>query len=1146
MAERDGSVIIDLDLNPKEFNASIGDIKKGLSGVSRTLGTLKTNMDKAFSGNQGAVKSFQTKAKALEGTISELKTKFEEVGTAHVESSELTELNKEIDKVRTAWAKLMEKREKQEALGVDEFSKGWESLSYEIEKTKENLDELRSARQRLFQEGGAYTSGVDTTQYAEIAQKLREAEAEYDRLKTKGQELNDITRQFSGFSAKSLSDAFRQAMPLADQIRGRFEQIKGAFQSMGQGISFAFHHPLQALSQLLGSVKNAAQYAGKALLKAFGAGVKRLISSVGNAIKNAAKRLASFKKSAGDAGNGISGLLKKFSGLGNMLKRMLTRRFLMGIINGAKEGIQNLAQASPAFNAAMSSLKSSLTGMKNSFASAFGSILPIVLPVLQTLINWLSTAANYIAMFFAALSGAKTFKKATEVQEDYAASLNNTASAAKEAKNELLGFDKITKLQDDSSSGGGGGGGISPSDMFEDAEIDSSIADFVKKLKEAWEAEDFTEVGQIIGTKLNEMVSKIDELVSWDNVGDKITTWINNIGEVFNSLMDTVDWENIGKTVADGLNTITNALEVFVDSFDLEKLGTALSETINGFDKNVDWENLGETVSKGLNEITKSINNFVDGTNWRNVGSDIADSVNTAITGIDSKELGKTLSAKVKIAFETLGAFVQKFNWGEAGVKIGETINAWFDNINWGQLGNDLSKAFSGTFDTLSTALETIDWMGLAEKTIDFLKGVDWSQMAQSFFRAIGNALAGITEYLGTLIGEAFIAMDDYFTPYIDEAGGDVIKGLWNGIKAAFGNAWQWLKENIFDPFIEGFKKLFGINSPSTVMAEMGGYLIDGLKEGLSGIWNKIKEKFSEFMTALVEWFGEKWENFKNLGIKIISNIKSGVGNVWGTIKEKFSEFMTSLVSWFGEKWESFKNIGTKIISNLKSGIGNIWNTIKEKFSAFWTKTKEWFSTIFEKFKSYGGSIVDKLRAGIGDMWSKIKDKFTALWDKIKSFWSGKSIVNTTVSVYHEREGRTKVERAAKGGIFSRPTHVYLGENGPEAVIPLKNNTEWIDTVSKYVVNHIPHYATGNVIPANFGRYFAILGDNKKEPEVVSPLSTMKQAVKEALLESGLVGGSDTQNISLNIHLDGNVIYNDVVRINRQRTRMGGANPLVV
>ena len=64
----------------------------------------------------------------------------------------------------------------------------------------------------------------------------------------------------------------------------------------------------------------------------------------------------------------------------------------------------------------------------------------------------------------------------------------------------------------------------------------------------------------------------------------------------------------------------------------------------------------------------------------------------------------------------------------------------------------------------------------------------------------------------------------------------------------------------------------------------------------------------------------------------------------------------------------------------------------------------------------------------------------------------------------------------------------------------------------------LPGFATGAVVPPN-REFLAVLGDNKHETEVVSPLSTMKQAMLEALRESG--GGDRDINITIVTTLDG-------------------------
>lgn len=62
--------------------------------------------------------------------------------------------------------------------------------------------------------------------------------------------------------------------------------------------------------------------------------------------------------------------------------------------------------------------------------------------------------------------------------------------------------------------------------------------------------------------------------------------------------------------------------------------------------------------------------------------------------------------------------------------------------------------------------------------------------------------------------------------------GKNLITGLWNGISSAVG--WLWGRVTDLGNSVVGwFKNLFGIHSPSTVFAEIGKYLDEGLAEGL-------------------------------------------------------------------------------------------------------------------------------------------------------------------------------------------------------------------------------------------------------------------------------------------------------------------------
>lgn len=84
----------------------------------------------------------------------------------------------------------------------------------------------------------------------------------------------------------------------------------------------------------------------------------------------------------------------------------------------------------------------------------------------------------------------------------------------------------------------------------------------------------------------------------------------------------------------------------------------------------------------------------------------------------------------------------------------------------------------------------------------------------------------------------------------------------------------------------------------------------------------------------------------------------------------------------------------------------------------------------------------------------------------------------------------------------------------------------------------MPMLATGTVVPPRAGMFAAILGDNNHETEVVSPLSTMKQALKEALSESNI--SSRNQIAKAELILDGTKFGQLVVKFgNNEKNRVG-------
>ena len=109
--------------------------------------------------------------------------------------------------------------------------------------------------------------------------------------------------------------------------------------------------------------------------------------------------------------------------------------------------------------------------------------------------------------------------------------------------------------------------------------------------------------------------------------------------------------------------------------------------------------------------------------------------------------------------------------------------------------------------------------------------------------------------------------------------------------------------------------------------------------------------------------------------------------------------------------------------------------------------------------------------------------------------------------------------------------------NSLEIVNPFNGEEIWSPNIPRFSFSRIPKLATGTVVPANFGEFTAILGDNKREPEIVSPLSTMKQALREVMAEAG---GMENKNITVVMQVNKRELGRVVYELNNEETQRVG------
>ncbi len=257
--------------------------------------------------------------------------------------------------------------------------------------------------------------------------------------------------------------------------------------------------------------------------------------------------------------------------------------------------------------------------------------------------------------------------------------------------------------------------------------------------------------------------------------------------------------------------------------------------------------------------------------------------------------------------------------------------------------------------------------------------------------------------------------------------------------------------------------------------------IIEGFINTFSDMWEAIKD----FGKNVAEKLGDAWDDAKE-GIKDITvNFKAKVATKVNDVKTKWKQVsaewkdkttdfkakvattIQTVKDWFRTRSSEWKNKTT----TFKNSVGTTVSTIKTWFS---DRSREWknktanfynsASTSVSSVKSWWKSRSDEWK----DKTATLKLTLTTVAGDIKNFINRIiSQVNSKIIAKLDFSIRVpswlgggswgwkapRIKYLAQGGIVDSPTLSMVGEAGREAVIPLENNTGWIDTLAGDIVN---------------------------------------------------------------------------------------------
>lgn len=911
MPQADGTILIDTEINADGMKAGSKEVEAAVRRMANSVNDLGTKAKTALNKQVDSFSKLNKEYAAQEKKVEELKKKVAEYGNQKIPTAEYKEIQAQIDQATKRMNQLIAAQEKFLAMGGSENSKQYKKYQYDIDELANSIRYAEGEMKDLEATGKAFTLGNQTKQAAADMEKLEAAERKLAAMR------NSLNTSYTSIKSKVVEYG-GTVVKTAREV--------GILESGLNGLRLAAHAPISVF-KAFGSVLK--KLPGKFAAASINL-VKKAVIGLGSAVKSALGNLLRF------TGKGILSGLKKISSgilgihksanktsmsLGRMLgSSLLFSAAFMGIsamLRGMKEGLQNLAQYSSTTNNSISMLISSLETLKNSFASAFAPILNVVAPVLSGFINMMSRAITYVGMFIAALTGQKTYTKALGVQKDYAASLQDTASgaqeaaegteeAAKSAEDYLSPLDEINRYTEQNtdttgpSSGTGspgtGAGTGEQGPLFEEVPILSSIKGIADKIRSLIESEDFEGLGAFIAEGINKGLAKIKKAISWENIGPEITYFVNAFTTTFNSLVDNLDWDLLGRTIGEGINTIVNTLNLLITGIDWKNLGAKLAEGFNGLVDEVDFWNLGTLLGNKMMILPQILLGFVQNLDWTLLGNQIAVGLNGMVNAIDLSVIAEALGTAITGIFQAAVEFSRTFDWTQLGTNIYEGINTFISTVDWAVVGQGISDFVKGILDTLITVIQGIDWAEVVEAIETTLANIDWIGIAGKILEflatAIGTTIGALAKIIGDAIAGGVEGAIQYFKDKTEECGGNVVNGIFKGIGDAVKDIANWIYEHIFKPFIEGFKNAFGIHSPSTVMAEQGHYIIEGLLKGISEFIGGIKDKFNEIKDLIVGKILEA----KDGAVQKAVEMKNRFLQIVDDIREKFRSGFDGLV----------------------------------------------------------------------------------------------------------------------------------------------------------------------------------------------------------------------------------------------------------
>lgn len=610
---------------------------------------------------------------------------------------------------------------------------------------------------------------------------------------------------------------------------------------------------------------------------------------------------------------------------------------------------------------------------------------------------------------------------------------------------------------------------------------------------------------------LTVIIPILTQLSAWlVNVTNNISKFFAILGGKSSYTIAKKGTEDYAKSLDDVSKSASGANKQLASFDELEVLSSN-KDNSNDTQKDIFEDVPLDSYAKSIDNIKKAFddlkeifaNGFLNGTGGFDSLQDRLEDIRNSLKSI-TKNLTEifTDSAVVDAAKTMIDKIV--YAWGQImgamfsnGITMAQNLIGGFDKyleenkeflkqkiVSLFDIASDIALIVGNAFSTFAYIFETFG-------------SENGQAITASIIGIFTNAFLAIVELVGNVTRDI---LDALIRPFSDNK--EEIKNALDSVLGTIASILGTLKQVIDDTFSKMNEVYDAYFKP----------FFESVGQGLSNLMATFLELWGTYGQPFIDSVAENLQILWNEHLKtLVDNILEAVGLVMEFLMELWDNVLQPLINW--------------LMSSLFPLVLDYMQKAYNKFHEIITHVADAINGLVDIVKG----IINILIGIVNGDWQRVWDGFGEVIDGTVTAIKG--ILNSLI---------TMVEGVANAvvGIINTMIRAFnsLSFDIP-GWVPAIGGNHYGFNLKEISEVKFPRLATGTVVPPGMSEFLAVLGDNNKETEVVSPLSTIKEAVAQVMAE---MGSNNDQSGDIIINIDGHEVFRVVREQNKEYKKATG------